>query len=442
MQAIKRPLAQSDPEAYERLQGLTINFLLRRTKDMKIQNQPILQLPKKEIENIEISMDSLSLSAYQLIMRCGKVKITQWIQDQTTGKNYSHILVILLRLRQICNHLLLLPQNMLENLLIELENIKLNDGKEISQLTIEKIHSLSDFLLKFKSDQESECCICLDQIAAKSNIVITRCSHIFCKGCMDDLFISSSDDHVKCPLCRSVVKKSDVISESFLSQSLKNNNNNNNHNNDNNNYNNNNNDKEEIKNEEKSLNILEMNSKINRKNIKEIRSAKIEVLMNYLKQRENKTKSVIFSQWSSMLDLISKSLQSEEIFFARIDGSLDRRNREQQINQFFQDQQCSVFLATLGTGGVGLDLTCATEVYILDPWWNVSKEDQAVDRIHRLGQKFPCVVRKFIMVGSIEEKLQEMQVRKQIASAAAFGTKSLDELKKEKIDDIKLLFEI
>ncbi|KAJ2213186.1 hypothetical protein EV179_004061 [Coemansia sp. RSA 487] len=123
-------------------------------------------------------------------------------------------------------------------------------------------------------------------------------------------------------------------------------------------------------------------------------------------------KCVVFSQWTKMLDFIEPLLEKKGIQYARLDGQMSRNNRNHNLRQFENDPDTEVLLLSLRAGGVGLNLAFATHVFLLDAFWNPSVEHQAIDRIHRLGQKSPITVTRYFIKGSIEEKIMELQQRK------------------------------
>ncbi|MEM6269280.1 MAG: SNF2-related protein [Bacteroidota bacterium] len=121
-------------------------------------------------------------------------------------------------------------------------------------------------------------------------------------------------------------------------------------------------------------------------------------------------KVLIFSQFVRLLQLLRKDLDARKIRYAYLDGGT--RNRQQQVNLFQNDSDVPAFLISLKAGGVGLNLTAAEYVFILDPWWNPAVEAQAIDRSHRIGQVNTVFSYKFITKGSIEEKIVRLQERK------------------------------
>lgn len=126
---------------------------------------------------------------------------------------------------------------------------------------------------------------------------------------------------------------------------------------------------------------------------------------------EKQSKVLIFSQFVKMLQILKEDLTQEGIKFNYLDGST--RNRQELVDSFQNDETISVFLISLKAGGVGLTLTAADYVFILDPWWNPAIEQQAIDRAHRIGQTKTVFYYKFITRNTIEEKILKLQENKQ-----------------------------
>ncbi len=138
--------------------------------------------------------------------------------------------------------------------------------------------------------------------------------------------------------------------------------------------------------------------------------AKLDMLMDMLPEMaEEGRRILLFSQFTSMLDLIRQELDRAGLGYVLLTG--DTTDRETPIRQF-QEGQAPIFLISLKAGGVGLNLTAADTVIHYDPWWNPAVENQATDRAHRLGQDKPVFVYKLIVSGSIEEKILALQERK------------------------------
>jgi len=140
-------------------------------------------------------------------------------------------------------------------------------------------------------------------------------------------------------------------------------------------------------------------------------SAKIAMLMEQIEGKSPQHKILVFSQFVTMLELIKKELIARGIGFSWLTGS--SRNREAIVNDFQNNPEIRVFLISLKAGGVGLNLTEADYVYLVDPWWNPAVENQAIDRSHRIGQNNNVVAIRLICPNTVEEKIMEMQESKQ-----------------------------
>ena len=139
-------------------------------------------------------------------------------------------------------------------------------------------------------------------------------------------------------------------------------------------------------------------------------SAKIDTLIEQIESKSPEHKILVFSQFTGMLDLVSKELISRQISFVQLTGKT--RNREAVVQSFQQDHSCRVFLISLKAGGTGLNLTEADYIYLIDPWWNPAVENQAIDRAHRIGQNKRVVAIRLICPGTVEEKIMQIQENK------------------------------
>lgn len=123
-------------------------------------------------------------------------------------------------------------------------------------------------------------------------------------------------------------------------------------------------------------------------------------------------KVLIFSSFVKHLNLFRSKIEEDRIHYAYLTGAQNQRQRETAVKDFQRKKSCSLFLISLKAGGVGLNLTAADYVFILDPWWNPAAEMQALNRAHRIGQEKNVFVYRFISNDTIEEKIQHLQVRK------------------------------
>ncbi len=166
-------------------------------------------------------------------------------------------------------------------------------------------------------------------------------------------------------------------------------------------------------------------------------SAKLDVLCPHLEELiEEGHKSLVFSQFTSMLSIVKQHLDDRGIRYAYLDGKT--RGRKQVVQQFQDDPEVSVFLISLKAGGLGLNLTAAEYVFLLDPWWNPAVEAQAIDRAHRVGQTKQVFAYRLICRDTVEEKIVELQSKKrQLADAILEADNRV--LKDLTTDDLELL---
>jgi superfamily II DNA or RNA helicase len=141
-------------------------------------------------------------------------------------------------------------------------------------------------------------------------------------------------------------------------------------------------------------------------------SIKLEEIGREISENMSNHKALIFSQFLGMLALIKEKLKELEIDFEYFDGSTTAVERERAIQRFQNDDNCRVFLISLKAGGVGLNLTAADYVYIVDPWWNPAVEQQAIDRTHRIGQTKNIFAYRMICKDTIEDKIIQLQEKK------------------------------
>jgi len=149
-------------------------------------------------------------------------------------------------------------------------------------------------------------------------------------------------------------------------------------------------------------------------------SSKLALLVDRLTLAiEEGHKALVFSQWTSLLDLVEPELEGAGLGFGRLDGRT--RDRAGVVAHFQSRDGPPVLLASLKAGGTGLNLTAADHVFLLDPWWNPAVEDQAADRAHRIGQERPVLVHRLVAVDTVEERILGLQESKRALVEAALG---------------------
>jgi superfamily II DNA or RNA helicase len=149
-------------------------------------------------------------------------------------------------------------------------------------------------------------------------------------------------------------------------------------------------------------------------------SSKVKALLDALSTAAaDGHKALVFSQWTSLLDLIEPELKDAGIAFTRLDGSTT--DRAGVVQKFESENGPPVMLISLKAGGTGLNLTAADHVFLVDPWWNPAVEAQAADRAHRIGQTRPVLVYRLVSQGTVEEKILLLQDKKRALFEAALG---------------------
>ncbi|EHK98714.1 putative SWI/SNF-related matrix-associated actin-dependent regulator of chromatin subfamily A member 3-like 1 [Glarea lozoyensis 74030] len=288
---------------------------------------------------------------------------------QIKGANaYRHFLEILLRLRQLCCHWKLCGDRVSEML-------ALLDNDDAVALTEENKTALQ-LLLQLSIDNHDECSICLEEL---HNPVITACKHAFGQECIE----RTIELQHKCPMCRTELPDKECLVHAKVD-------------------------------EPPTIEDADIDT--------DTKSSKTEALMSVLKasRKDPNSKVVIFSQWTSFLNIIQKQLDEASMTYTRIDGSMSATQRDSAMTALEKDPKCRIMLASLAVCSVGLNLVAADTVILADSWWAPAIEDQAVDRVHRLGQTRPCTVWRLVVEGSVEERVLDIQAEKRKLVGKAF----------------------
>ncbi|MGA2231842.1 MAG: DEAD/DEAH box helicase [Tepidisphaeraceae bacterium] len=167
------------------------------------------------------------------------------------------------------------------------------------------------------------------------------------------------------------------------------------------------------------------------------RSAKLDTLISRLNEvHEEGHKALVFSQFTSLLAIVKQRLDTEKVPYEYLDGKT--RDRQERVERFQNDPECKLFLVSLKAGGLGLNLTAAEYVFLLDPWWNPAVEAQAIDRAHRIGQTRRVFAYRLITRDTVEQKVLDLQKTKRDLADAVItaDNRTLATLKKE---DLELL---
>ncbi|XP_030072905.1 helicase-like transcription factor [Microcaecilia unicolor] len=391
---IQRPVTMGDQGGLRRLQALVKNITLRRTKTSKVNGKAVLELPERKvfIQHVTLSEDERQI--YESVKNESRAVIGRYFNEGTVLTHYADVLALLVRLRQLCCHPHLAKNASFSGL----------PGDSTSEELREKL--VNKIKLVLSSGADEECAICLDSLTFP---VITQCAHVFCKPCICQVIHSEQPD-AKCPLCRGELHLEHLV---------------------------------ECPLEEPET------AAVGKKDKEWLPSSKVSTLMHALIELRKKNpmiKSLIVSQFTSFLSLIETPLRKSGFVFARLDGSMTQKKRIEAI-QCFQSsapESPTIMLLSLKAGGVGLNLTAASRVFLMDPAWNPAAEEQCFDRCHRLGQKQEVIITKFIVKNSVEENMLKIQNKKRELAAGAFGTKKMSssEMKQAKIKEIKSLIDM
>ena len=238
-------------------------------------------------------------------------------------------------------------------------------------------------MLQVRIESQEMCPVCLDNLQQP---VITACGHAFDRLCIEEVIHRQH----KCPLCRAEIKES---SDSTLVSPAT-----------------------ELGEDEEQATAADPENP----------SSKIEALIKVLTAQGQipETKTVVFSQWTSFLNLVEPHLKNHGIGYARIDGSMPSNKRDDSIKALTNDPNCKVLLASLSVCSVGLNLVAANQAILADSWWAPAIEDQALDRVYRLGQKRETTVWRLVMEGSIEDRVLDVQGEKRKLMLEAFRESS------------------
>ncbi|KAK0069593.1 helicase-like transcription factor [Biomphalaria pfeifferi] len=405
-QIIAGPLVKRERQALKRVSHLVRNLAMRRTKHQQLNGKPLVSLPAREVYLETVTLNAEERKIYDAMQINGQDLIGSYYRKGILLNNYGTVLTILLRLRQLCCH----PQ------LVAIGALKKNPGaifediigtdqrptQENKEKLIQQLKSV------IESGSDEECSICLESLKEP---VITACAHIYCKLCIEAV-IEKNEQETSCPMCRAPLDKNELYGVEDSATDCP--------------------EKDQF-----HFNPEEWHS-----------SSKVDALMkalNQLRQEDPSIKSVVVSQFTSLLTLLETPLKEQGFVFARLDGTMRAADRAKAVHDFANPVPGgpTIFLLSLKAGGVGINLTAASRVFLLDPAWNPAAEDQCFDRCHRLGQTRDVVITKFVIEDSVEERMLELQEKKKQLIRGVLDKKlSADQRRQKRIEEIKTLFNI
>lgn len=459
-------------------------LVLRRTKTMKTpEGEALVPLPPRTITIEEVELSQQEREIYDHIYTRAKREFNDNVEAGTLLKSYSTIFAQILRLRQTCCHPILTRNKAIvaeeedaaaaADMMNEMRDdmdlqelidrfTKSTESTDESKPEDSMVRFTTHALRQIQTEASGECPICSEEPMIVPSV--TGCWHSACKKCLEDYIRHQTDkgEVPRCFSCRAPVTRRDIFEvirhRSDSSNPTP--------------------DEDDLYSSTPPAS-LQPAPKISLRRIYPLSpsahtSAKIYALITHLTKLPPNTKSVVFSQFTSFLDLIGPQLTKAGINFLRLDGTMAQKARAEVIRQFTSMETYeeeleddydletklaqrkstysqtatstpTVLLISLRAGGVGLNLTAANNVYMMDPWWSFAVEAQAIDRVHRMGQLRDVSVTRFVVKDSIEGRMLRVQDRKMnIAGTLGLrvsGDGTEDDRKKDRIEELRLLFE-
>lgn len=433
----------SQRRSMKKLQALLSAVLLRRAKDSLIDGKPILSLPEKHIEEVHVDMDAEEKADYDAL----ELKIQTKAEGLLASAGLTtSILTLLLRLRQACCHSYLVEVGNLKRRAETNPSLFVTESWkkmyaatcEFDEETIKRIKlELSDDINGGDGQEEGifTCPLCYDVFSRDSITLFPLCGHMICENCVENFFerFEMGDSVIgfrsaTCFSCSREIKEKDLIKyemfhkvhydgydegaiEDLFSPKSR--------------------APEKLTSTDIITRLIEQTNGFTP-------STKIEKcigLVNQIRMKSLEEKIIVFSQFTTLFDLMKLVLDKKGIPFLRYDGSMSLDARNNTIKNFYQGLT-QVLLISLRAGNVGLTLTCANHVILMDPFWNPFVEEQAMDRAHRIGQQREVFIHRILINGTIESRIMELQKYKKEMVQNALdenGMKSVSKLGRQEL---------
>ncbi|XP_019440268.1 PREDICTED: helicase-like transcription factor CHR28 isoform X4 [Lupinus angustifolius] len=461
---IKIPISRSPSKGYRKLQAVLKTIMLRRTKGTLLDGEPIISLPPKSVELKKVVFSQEERNFYSRLEADSRAQFQEYADAGTVKQNYVNILLMLLRLRQACDHPLLVKRynsNSLWKSSVETE-MKLPQEEQLS-------------LLKCLETSLALCGICNVSLQdPPEDAVVSICGHVFCNQCICE-HLTGVDNQCPASKCKTRLSMSSVFSKATLNSFLSGQSSDNlpgssgseagefepcSHTQPC--------DSSKIK---AALEVLQSLSKpqcrTSKKNYAQhISGESIDCLRNSYGADSGKSfndspesqnlpgerssddsvgvageKAIVFSQWTRMLDLLEACLKNSSIQYRRLDGTMSVIARDKAVKDFNTLPGVSVMIMSLKAASLGLNMVAACHVLMLDLWWNPTTEDQAIDRAHRIGQTRPVTVLRLTVKDTVEDRILALQHKKRKMVASAFGEDGTGgQQSRLTVDDLKYLF--
>ncbi|KAJ7222068.1 SNF2 family N-terminal domain-containing protein [Mycena haematopus] len=349
-QLVAKPISKGPDAnlALKRLQVVLTHVMFRRTKT---EVAAILKLPRRTVVIISCKFDP-SEQQFYVALKTNVQTLLKRILAQTEGTVYMNVLVLLLRLRQACDH----PCLVLDNYTDEMDDITPDS----------KLNMLGNADLQDDDDDIAKCQVCMTRLTRRNTADAAWPDH--CINCA-------------------------------------------------------------------ALKIKAQNLHNSKRESAKIRTI-VRLLQGIARNSGGQEKTVIFSQFTAMLDIIEPFLMALGISFVRYDGKMSVKERTAALAEIDQNPRKTVILVSLKAGGVGLNLTSCNHVILVDMWWNPAVEEQAFDRTHRVGQTRDVYIYKLKIDNTVEDRILQLQEKKRELTKMAL---SGDQIKNKQLGMVELL---
>ena len=426
-QAIVQPVKRGEGYGLARLRAMMSHLTLRRTK-----KTVDIQLPSKTIKFTKIKWrDDIHREIHEAIFNSARESFIGLLKSQERVlEHYMAIFEVILRIRQSCCSGALIPLERREQTCKIWKELKERGGKPLNAREgLELLNRLRNVLRGAAEDGDNqasnngsqECSICLEVIDEENASILRTCSHVFCSSCIEN-HERCSVATKECPLCRKEFVADDIKKMNEISKAAKA-------------------TPEELSdeaaaNETRKAQAIEVELTT--------KAPKILQLVKMISEVPEGEKIVIFSQWVKFINILESRLVAAGKKTCRIDGSMKAQDRIQTMIDFQSNDAGSprIIFCSLHACGVGINLTRGNHIFLMDTWWNRAIEDQAMDRVYRIGQTRPVNVTKIIMEGSLEERIIGIQTTKSLLCKGSMEKLSPDDLRRLKVGMLKKLFDI
>ena len=437
-QYIRQPAQSGDASFLKALRVFVDSFTLRRLRDS-------IDLPARHefVEVLQHSDDEKRL--HDFFKEISQVQIEKLTKEKTKSSGLQHhVLQSIMTLRLICAH----GRDLLkEKDLARLQGSTADEAIDIDQAPKLPTINLQDAFHALSLRAEADLDLCqncdkrlggesprveVEDAAGDARCFVLPCFDIVCRDCFASIKESfdSRPDHspISCPYCHLTMAAQYVAITPRTAQEL---------------------ESPEENPDQVSDKVQKPQYFYNGPHTKTRALLRdIEDMDRESKKLENQgeppIKCVVFSEFTSHLDLIGRALKDHDKSFLRIDGSMSLSKRKAVLDALNNDPTAKILLASIKAAGQGLNLTAASRAFIMEPMWNPAAETQAVDRIYRIGQKREVTIKRFQMADSIEGKIVELQQRKQALADVSMNRNHANLSKKEQrekhFNDIRALF--